>query len=109
MCGAGPSCPSISSRPGGLPCREVLHFRRPPVNDIAKFLSRFPPFDHLTPDLLDRVAAAAAVHRYAVGEDVFVEDGPPTDHLHVVYGGSMELRHDDEVIDILEPGESFLE
>jgi CBS domain-containing protein len=77
------------------------------VNEIAKFLSRFPPFDHLPPDLLARVADAAAVRRYAVGEDVFVEDGPPVDHLYVVYRGSMELRHDDEVIDTLEPGESL--
>jgi CBS domain-containing protein len=77
------------------------------VNEIAEFLSRFPPFDHLSPDLSARISAAAAVRQYATGEDVFVEDGPPVDHLYVVFRGSMELRHDDEVIDILEPGESF--
>ena len=77
------------------------------MNEIAEFLSRFPPFDHLSPDLSARMAAGATVRRYAAGEDVFVEDGPPVDHLYVVFSGSMELRHDDEVVDILEPGETF--
>jgi CBS domain-containing protein len=77
------------------------------VTEIAEFLSRFPPFDHLSPDLSARLAAGATVRSYAAGEDVLVEDGLPVDHLYVVFRGSMELRHDDEVVDILEPGESF--
>ena len=77
------------------------------MNEIAEFLSRFPPFDHLSPDLSARIAAGTTVRPYAAGEDVIVEDGPPVDHLFVVFRGSMELRHDDEVVDILEPGESF--
>ena len=77
------------------------------MNEIARFLSRFPPFDHLSPELLDRVAAGATVRGCAAGEDVFIEDGPPVEHLYVVYRGSLELRHDEEVIDILEPGECF--
>ena len=77
------------------------------MNEIAEFLSRFPPFDHLSPDLSARIAAGTTVRPYAAGEDVLVEDGPPVDHLFVVFRGSMELRHDDEVVDILEPGESF--
>jgi CBS domain-containing protein len=77
------------------------------VSEIAEFLSRFPPFDHLSPDLSARISATAVVRHYAAGEDVVVEDGPPVDHLYVVFRGSMELRHDDEVVDILEPGESF--
>jgi CBS domain-containing protein len=77
------------------------------VNEITRFLSRFPPFDHLSPELLDRVAAGATVRRYAPGEDVVIEDGPPVEHLYVVHRGSAELRHDEEIVDILEPGESF--
>jgi CBS domain-containing protein len=77
------------------------------VNEIAEFLNRFPPFDHLGADLSARVTAGAVVRAYAAGEDVIIEDGPPADHLYIVYRGSMELRHEDEVIDILEPGESF--
>ena len=77
------------------------------MSEIAEFLSRFPPFDHLSPDLSARISAAAVIRRYAAGEDVVIEDGPPVDYLYVVYRGSMELRHDDEVVDVLEPGESF--
>ena len=77
------------------------------MNEIARFLGRFPPFDHLSPELLDDVAAGATVRRYAAGDDVFIEDGPPVEHLYVVQRGSLELRHDEEVIDILEPGECF--
>jgi signal-transduction protein with cAMP-binding, CBS, and nucleotidyltransferase domain len=71
------------------------------VNEIAQFLGRFPPFDHLSPEFLDD-AAGATISGYAAGEDVFI-DGPPVEHLYVVYRGSLELRHDEEVVDILEP------
>jgi CBS domain-containing protein len=77
------------------------------VDEIATFLSRFSPFDNLSPDFLDRVAAGAERREYAVGTDVLIEDGPPVEHLYVIYQGAMELRHDDEVVDILEPGECF--
>jgi CBS domain-containing protein len=77
------------------------------VNEIVEFLARFPPFDHLSPDLLARIAAEAVVREYPAGDDVLVEDGPASDYLYVVRSGSMELRHEDEVVDVLSPGESF--
>jgi CBS domain-containing protein len=38
---------------------------------------------------------------------VLVEDGPPARHLYVVAEGSVELLHEDELVDVLEPGECF--
>jgi CBS domain-containing protein len=52
------------------------------------------------------VAAAVAVRSYPAGTDILVEDGPPASELYVIRSGSLELRHQDEVVDILEPGES---
>src|SRR5438093_10745290 len=39
------------------------------IQEIAAFLSRFPPFTDLDPDELEAVAAAAQVVRYSAGED----------------------------------------
>src|SRR5262249_46507446 len=44
---------------------------------------------------------------YSAGTDILVEDGPPATMLFVIRSGSVELRHQDEVVDRLEPGESF--
>jgi CBS domain-containing protein len=77
------------------------------LEEIAGFLTRFPPFDQLGEDELLRVAAAATIRSYPSGTDILVEDGPPAVELLVIRSGSIELRHQDEVVDILEPGESF--
>jgi CBS domain-containing protein len=76
-------------------------------NAIASFLGRFSPFTELHADDLARVAAVASVERYRAGQDVLVEDAEPARSFYVIYEGSMELLHEEEVIDILEPGESF--
>jgi CBS domain-containing protein len=77
------------------------------VNETREFLARFQPFDRLEPALLERVAASVTERSYPEGEDVLVEDGPPAEVYYVVRSGSMELLHQEEVVDILEPGESF--
>ncbi len=77
------------------------------VQEIADFLVQSPPFDTLSRDELLHVAAAVAVRTYPAGTDILVEDGPSAAELFVIRTGSVELRHKDEVIDILEPGESF--
>jgi CBS domain-containing protein len=73
----------------------------------ADFLRRFPPFDALPEDELERAEAAISERSYSEGELVLVEDGAPATHLYVVRTGSVELVHDDQVIDVLEPGEVF--
>jgi CBS domain-containing protein len=77
------------------------------VQEIADFLVRFPPFDQLARDDMLRVAKAVTVRSYTAGTDVLIEDGPRATKLFVIRTGSIELRHQDQVVDILEPGESF--
>src|SRR5215470_9406885 len=77
------------------------------VEEIADFLAQSPPFDALSRDELLEVAGAVAARTYPAGTDIMVEDGPPAAELFVIRSGSVELRHQDEIVDILEPGESF--
>ncbi len=77
------------------------------MTGIADFLQRFQPFEGLERSKLEEVAQSAEVRRYRAGENVLVEDGRPASHLYVIAEGSMELVHEGELIDILEPGESF--
>src|SRR6516165_381085 len=78
-----------------------------PVEEIADFLGRFPPLDQLARDVLRPVAVAVTVRSYTAGTDMLIEDGPPANELFIIRTGSVELRHQDEVVDILEPGETF--
>ena len=77
------------------------------AEEIAGFLAPFPPFDRLGRDELLRVAAGITPRSYPEGTDILIEDGPPAEELFVIRSGSIELRHQDEIVDILEPGESF--
>ncbi|MBA2365544.1 MAG: CBS domain-containing protein [Actinobacteria bacterium] len=77
------------------------------VDEIARFLARYPPFTSLSRDELEDVASVAAIRPYEDGQDALVEDGRLATHFFVVRSGAMELVHVDEVIDILEPGEAF--
>src|SRR6476646_2560803 len=78
-----------------------------PVEEIADFLVGFPPFDRLSRDDLLRVAEAVTGRSYSAATDILIEDGSPATELFIIRSGSVELRHQDEVVDILEPGESF--
>ena len=75
--------------------------------EIAHFLAAFPPFTALTSDDLAALAARTEVRHYEAGENILVEDGEPAHHLYVVAQGSVELLHEDELVDVLEPGECF--
>jgi CBS domain-containing protein len=77
------------------------------AEEIAAFLAPFPPFAELGRDDLLRAAAAATVRTFPAGTDILVENGPPAVELFVIRSGSTALRYQDEVVDILEPGESF--
>jgi CBS domain-containing protein len=78
-----------------------------PAVEAAAFLVLHPPFDALEPGEVDRIAASVALRPYWAGELVLVEDGKPSEAFYVIRAGSMELVHEEEVIDILEPGEGF--
>jgi len=80
-----------------------------PVNtrEVAEFLGRCPPFDVLPEDELTAVAESGELRTYVAGENILVEDAEPAVHLYVVLEGAVELVHQEEVVDVLEPGECF--
>jgi CBS domain-containing protein len=75
--------------------------------EVAAFLAMHPPFDGLDPMEVEQIAASVALREYRTGDVALVEDGKPSDAFYVIRNGSMELVHEEEVIDILEPGEGF--
>jgi CBS domain-containing protein len=73
----------------------------------AAFLGGFAPFAGLEPEQLDAVAGVAELVAYPAGAVILTEDGAPSAGLYVVRSGAVELRHEEELIDVLEPGECF--
>jgi CBS domain-containing protein len=78
-----------------------------PVQDIAGFLGSHPPFDAVGPDELARVAAVTGTETYSRGDRIFSQGTGPVEYLRVVRTGSVEIRHDGQVLDLLGPGELF--
>ncbi len=77
------------------------------MEHLDTFLAGHPPFDALAPVALRELAAEAVVREAAAGMALLVEDGPPATGLWVVVSGSMDIVHQGEVIQVLEPGECF--
>lgn len=77
------------------------------MEQLDTFLARHSPFDALDPDELRTLAAGAVERAYDTEEAVLVEDGLPTPGLWVILTGSMDIVHDGEPIQVLEPGECF--
>jgi CBS domain-containing protein len=77
------------------------------MENLDTIIGRYPPFDAVDPDELRRLVADAQERAYQAGVDVLVEDGPPEPGLWVILTGSMDLVHEGEVIQVLEPGECF--
>jgi CBS domain-containing protein len=75
--------------------------------DVATFLSRFPPFDPLSEDRLQRVARSVSVEHFPAGEAILRQDGEPARELYVVRKGAVELRDDDVIVDLLGEGDVF--
>jgi CBS domain-containing protein len=77
------------------------------MDNLDTFLLGHPPFDALDPVQLQELTAQATVEDYEAGTVLLVEDGPPATGLWVIVTGSMDVVHSGEVIQVLEPGESF--
>ncbi len=77
------------------------------MEHLDTFLSRHAPFDALGADELRELTAGAQQHCFEAGQSVLVEDGLPAAGLWVVLSGTMELTHEGEPIQVLEPGECF--
>ncbi len=77
------------------------------MEQLDTFLAHYSPFGALDPDDLRTLASGAVERAYDTGESVLVEDGLPTPGLWVILSGSMDIVHDGEPIQVLEPGECF--
>jgi CBS domain-containing protein len=77
------------------------------MEQLDTFLSSHTPFDALGPEELHELIAGAQQRSFGTGEAVLVEDGLPAPGLWVLLTGSMELIHEGEPIQLLEPGECF--
>ena len=77
------------------------------VSVSQEYLRRFPPLADASGDALAEVERAGEIRTYERGTVILHEDGTPATHLSIVRTGSVELVHDDDIIDVLEPGEAF--
>ena len=82
-----------------------------PMEEIARFLARHPPFDRLPGPLLPRTAAALEVEFFPHGTRILGQGGPSR-FLHLIVKGTVELRQaagdgTSEPVEILTAGEAF--
>jgi CBS domain-containing protein len=77
------------------------------MEHLDTFLSRHPPFDALAAAELHALIAAGRELEYGAGEPALIEDGQPAAGLWVLLTGSMDILHEGEAIQVLEPGECF--
>ncbi len=73
---------------------------------LAGFDTRNPPFDRLTAEEVEAVRAVLDIGYHRPGE-VIVAAGKPSDHLHVVIKGAVEVRLDGALEAVLGPRDSF--
>jgi CBS domain-containing protein len=75
--------------------------------DVASFLSRYPPFDTLTPGELSRVASSVEIEHFPAGAVILQQSGQPARHLYVVRKGAVEMIAEGRLYDLLSEGEVF--
>jgi CBS domain-containing protein len=74
---------------------------------LDTFLAAHPPFDALDAEVRRDLGEEAAEVSFTAGKLVLVEDGLPAQGLYVILSGSMDIVHEGEAIQVLEPGECF--
>ncbi len=82
------------------------------MEEIAAFLGNYPPFDHLPPAVLHRIARAVQIEYFAANHDILTFGGDPAQFLYVVCKGHVDLIREGEdeeaqIFDSLGPGEAF--
>jgi CBS domain-containing protein len=77
------------------------------MENFYTLLARHPPFDGIVPEEVRAALEEASQHAFDTGETALVEDGAPALGLWVILDGSMDIVHEGEVIQVLEPGECF--
>jgi signal-transduction protein with cAMP-binding, CBS, and nucleotidyltransferase domain len=70
------------------------------LTDIVEFLRRYPPFDALAPEDLERVAAATEVEFHPIGSTIFEQGQAPVRHLRMVRSGAVEIVYEGRVLDL---------
>jgi CBS domain-containing protein len=79
----------------------------PALEQLDSILAARPPFDALEEDARRALGAQAVEVTFATGKLALVEDGLPARGLYLILSGSMDIVHEGEVIQVLEPGECF--
>ncbi|MCB0211810.1 MAG: cyclic nucleotide-binding/CBS domain-containing protein [Anaerolineae bacterium] len=75
--------------------------------NVVEFIEHLHPFDYLTPQELDQVAADLIQKEY-FGDSLILEQGGETSqYLYVIRHGSVKLQRDGRAIQVLEEGELF--
>ena len=82
------------------------------MEEIARFLSRHPPFDRLPGELLARTAATVEIEFFPRGARILRQGGGPSHFLYLIVKGTVELwqASDDrppELVETLAVGEAF--
>lgn len=75
--------------------------------DVPSFLSRYPPFDRLSPDELAKVARSVEIEHFPAGTVILQQSGEPARYLYVVRKGAVELIAEGRLFDLLGEGEVF--
>jgi CBS domain-containing protein len=79
----------------------------PAPGDVVEFLRAHPPFDALDAHTVERIAAASEVEFFLAGATILAQGTRPIEHLRVVRTGAVEIVLDENVLDLLVPGELF--
>jgi CBS domain-containing protein len=85
----------------------VIYHSGPDMHDISQFLAQHPPFDTLEEKELEEVASAAEIEFYAAGTAILESAEETSRFAYVVRRGSVELRVDGRLHDLLGEGEMF--
>jgi CBS domain-containing protein len=75
--------------------------------DVTTFLSRYPPFDGLPREELEKVARSVEIEHFPAGTVILEQSGAPAHYLYVVRKGAVELIAEGRVFDLLSEGEVF--
>ncbi|HET7870733.1 MAG TPA: CBS domain-containing protein, partial [Actinomycetota bacterium] len=75
--------------------------------DIPTFLRKYPPFDDLDEETLDRVARNIQIELFEAGTVILRQSGEPSHYLYVIRTGAVEILDGTLVLDLLTEGEVF--
>jgi len=77
------------------------------MKQVTGFLRRFPPFDVLADDELDRIASFVEIEYFPAGSVILLHGEAPSAHMYVVRKGAVELVDRGRSFDVLTTGEVF--